>query len=131
MSATNMSLSDRGNSAMDNHEKNAHAMDISALGRAPTTRRMEDEEIALHVEHLDLFYAQKQALFGINLQIPRKAVTAFIGPSGCGKSTLLRCFNRMNDLVDGCRIEGQILLDGGNIFDKGVDVTDLRRRVGM
>ncbi|MFP5383071.1 MAG: phosphate ABC transporter ATP-binding protein PstB [Gammaproteobacteria bacterium] len=116
---------------MENRETNAHAMDFSALGRAPATRRLEDEEIGLRVNSLDLFYGQKQALFGINLKIARKAVTAFIGPSGCGKSTLLRCFNRMNDLVDGCRIEGEILLDGGNIFDKGVDVTDLRRRVGM
>ncbi|MET0377476.1 MAG: phosphate ABC transporter ATP-binding protein PstB, partial [Spongiibacteraceae bacterium] len=63
--------------------------------------------------------------------IPRKRVTAFIGPSGCGKSTLLRCFNRMNDLVDGCRIEGEICLDADNIYAKGVDVAALRRRVGM
>ena len=63
--------------------------------------------------------------------IPKKRVTAFIGPSGCGKSTLLRCFNRMNDLVDGVRTEGEILFDGQNIFERTVDVTDLRRRVGM
>ena len=80
---------------------------------------------------MSLFYGEKQALHNINLEIPKKRVTAFIGPSGCGKSTLLRCFNRMNDLVDGVRIEGEIQLDGQNIFDKKVEVADLRRRVGM
>nr|WP_239986940.1 phosphate ABC transporter ATP-binding protein PstB [Agitococcus lubricus] len=92
---------------------------------------MADEDICLKTEHLNLFYGQKQALFDINMSIPRKRVTAFIGPSGCGKSTLLRTFNRMNDLVDGCRINGQILLDGNDIFDRGMDITNLRRRVGM
>lgn len=122
---------ENGTDAMETRDKPAHAMDISALGRGTPTRRMQDEEIALRVNHLDLHYGEKQALFGVNMQIARKAVTAFIGPSGCGKSTLLRCFNRMNDLVDGCRIGGEIALDGQNIFAKTVDVTDLRRRVGM
>jgi phosphate transport system ATP-binding protein len=120
-----------GNSVMETRETPTHAMDISALGRTPTNRRLDDEEIALRVNDLDLYYGSKQALFGVNMAIARKRVTAFIGPSGCGKSTLLRCFNRMNDLVDGCRIDGEIMLDGTNIFDKTVDVTDLRRRVGM
>jgi phosphate transport system ATP-binding protein len=92
---------------------------------------MADEDICLQTQHLNLFYGQKQALFDINMTIPRKRVTAFIGPSGCGKSTLLRTFNRMNDLVDGCRIDGKILLDGNDIFDRGMDITSLRRRVGM
>jgi phosphate transport system ATP-binding protein len=70
-------------------------------------------------------------LQSIQMKIPQKQVTAFIGPSGCGKSTLLRCMNRMNDLVDNVRIDGQILLDGDNIYDKSVNVADLRRRVGM
>ncbi|WP_312602252.1 phosphate ABC transporter ATP-binding protein PstB [Pseudomonas luteola] len=87
--------------------------------------------VALEVPGLNLFYGQKQALFDINLNIPKQRVTSFIGPSGCGKSTLLRCFNRMNDLVDGCRINGEIRLDGQNIFAKGTDVAELRRRVGM
>lgn len=78
-----------------------------------------------------LYYGEKQALHGINMAIPKKKVTAFIGPSGCGKSTLLRSFNRMNDLVDSCRTEGEIIYDNKNIFDRSVDVTDLRRRVGM
>jgi phosphate transport system ATP-binding protein len=90
-----------------------------------------DEKIKLEVKDLNLYYDQKRALNSVSLQIPEKKVTAFIGPSGCGKSTLLRCFNRMNDLVDSCRVEGQILLDGSNIYDKKVDVADLRRQVGM
>ncbi len=109
----------------------SHAIDISQLGRSGTQHSMENEEICLSVRKANLFYSQKQALFDVDMEIPRKRVTAFIGPSGCGKSTLLRCFNRMNDLVDGCRIEGQMLLDGANIYDKSVDVASLRRRVGM
>lgn len=85
----------------------------------------------LEVKNLNLYYDQKRALNNVNMTIPEKKVTAFIGPSGCGKSTLLRCFNRMNDLVDACRIEGEILLDGSNIYDKKVDVAELRRQVGM
>lgn len=89
------------------------------------------ENIKLEVKDLNLYYDQKRALNCINLKIPEKKVTAFIGPSGCGKSTLLRCFNRMNDLVDSCRIEGEINMDGKNIYAKDVDVPDLRRQVGM
>lgn len=89
------------------------------------------ENIKLEVKNLNLYYDQKRALNNINLTIPEKKVTAFIGPSGCGKSTLLRCFNRMNDLVDSCRIEGEINMDGKNIYAKNVDVPDLRRQVGM
>ena len=106
-------------------------IDMAALGRGKQTLRLEDETVALDVPGLNLYYGNKQALHDIKLSIPRKRVTAFIGPSGCGKSTLLRCFNRMNDLVDGCRIDGQILLDNENIYEKGVDVAELRRRVGM
>lgn len=93
--------------------------------------KLADEKIKLQVNDLQLYYGESQALKTINMHIPEKRVTAFIGPSGCGKSTLLRCFNRMNDLVDICRIEGQILLDGQNIYDKSVDVAELRRQVGM
>ncbi len=85
----------------------------------------------VEVENLSLFYGAKQALRDINMNIPRKKVTAFIGPSGCGKSTLLRCFNRLNDLIDGCRTEGDVSINGKNIFDPDVDITDLRKRVGM
>lgn len=109
----------------------SHAIDIAQLGRSGAHRSLDNEEICLSVRNANLFYAQKQALFDVNMEIPRKRVTAFIGPSGCGKSTLLRCFNRMNDLVDGVRIEGQMLLDGADIYAKSVDVASLRRRVGM
>ncbi|MAD03884.1 phosphate ABC transporter ATP-binding protein PstB [Pseudoalteromonas shioyasakiensis] len=89
------------------------------------------EQTALEIKNLDLYYGDKQALSSVNMNIPKGQVTAFIGPSGCGKSTLLRCINRMNDLVDSCRIDGEILLHGHNIYDKNVDVAALRRNVGM
>ena len=107
------------------------SMDMEALGRQSRSLSLVDEDICLEARNLDLFYGQKQALFDVNMLIPRKRVTAFIGPSGCGKSTLLRTFNRMNDLVDGCRITGNILMDGDDIFDRSMDITSLRRRVGM
>jgi len=112
-------------------EPKTHAIDMSALNRDGQKLSLDQEEKCLKVDDLSLFYGEKQALHNINLEIPKKRVTAFIGPSGCGKSTLLRCFNRMNDLVDGVRIEGEIQMDGQNIFDKKVEVADLRRRVGM
>jgi phosphate transport system ATP-binding protein len=98
---------------------------------AREVKPLHDLETAVAVRNVDLFYGTKQALFDVTLDIPRGHVVAFIGPSGCGKSTLLRCFNRMNDLVDGCRVEGQINLDGQNIYDRSVNVAQLRRRVGM
>ncbi|MDA1342507.1 MAG: phosphate ABC transporter ATP-binding protein PstB [Proteobacteria bacterium] len=91
----------------------------------------EQLEITIKIENLNLFYGQKQALHNINMDIPKRRVTAYIGPSGCGKSTLLRCINRMNDLVDSAKIDGKILLDNENIYDKSVNVASLRRRVGM
>jgi len=84
----------------------------------------------IKVKDLDLYYRDFKALKNINLQIAEKEITAFIGPSGCGKSTLLKTLNRMNDLVEGCRIEGQVLLDGEDIYGK-IDVNDLRKKVGM
>jgi phosphate transport system ATP-binding protein len=109
----------------------SHAIDIQAIKR-PSGIDSEPAETSLTVDKLQLFYNQdSQALHAIELQIPKKRVTAFIGPSGCGKSSLLRCFNRMNDLVDGCRVEGRILLEGDDIYASGVDVASLRRRIGM
>lgn len=98
-------------------------------GKYSTAR--DSEDICLEVLDLNLFYGETQALKNVNMTIPRRKVTAFIGPSGCGKSTLLRCFNRMNDLVDGVRVEGQILLDGQEIYRSSVQVAQLRQRVGM
>jgi len=83
------------------------------------------------IKDLDLYYGEFHALHGIEMDIPANRVTAFIGPSGCGKSTLLRTLNRMNDLVESCRIEGRVALDGEDIYAKGCDVNLLRRRVGM
>ncbi|MEG1560039.1 MAG: phosphate ABC transporter ATP-binding protein PstB [Clostridia bacterium] len=82
------------------------------------------------IEKLNLFYAEFHALKNVNLSIPENEISAFIGPSGCGKSTLLKTMNRMNDLVSDCHIEGKVLLDGINIYDK-IDVNSLRKRVGM
>ena len=84
----------------------------------------------MKVENLDLYYGKFKALKNINLDLPKNEITAFIGPSGCGKSTLLKSINRMNDLVEGCRIDGQILLDGQDLFHD-IDVNLLRKRVGM
>jgi len=108
-----------------------HALDISSLGRREPVLDFENETVSLEVKNFNLYYDKKQALQNINMRIPQKRVTAYIGPSGCGKSTLLRCFNRMNDLVDSVHIDGKILLDDENIYDRAVNVADLRRRVGM
>jgi len=89
------------------------------------------EKSKISVQNLNLYYGTNHALKNVNMQIREQAITAFIGPSGCGKSTFLKCLNRMNDLVDGVKIEGTILLDGENIYDKSVDTTLLRKKVGM
>src|SRR5215510_6237155 len=120
-------------------QETSHSPLVSLLsGRAcmmeELVKTVESLKIAdpiLDIEHLHFYYGSKEALRDISLALPRKRVTAFIGPSGCGKSTLLRCFNRMNDLVEGVRIEGTIELDGEDINAPDVDVIQLRRRVGM
>ena len=102
-----------------------HAPDALA-GSVETARTIID------VDGVDFYYRTSRALHGINLQIPEKKVTALIGPSGCGKSTLLRCLNRMNDLIDHAKVtSGEIRIDGVNIYGSDVDVTELRKRVGM
>ena len=92
---------------------------------------MIKEQIKLDIDNVDVFYGKKQAIFNVDLEIKKNQVTAFIGPSGCGKSTLLRCFNRMNDLIDICKVSGSILLDSVNILDKKLDLVRLRAKVGM
>ena len=88
-------------------------------------------KIKVKVENLNLYYGENHALKDVNMDIQENAVTAFIGPSGCGKSTFLKTLNRMNDLVDGVRIGGKVLLDGEDIYDPSVDTTILRKKVGM
>lgn len=89
------------------------------------------ENVIFDVKNLNLFYGEKQALIDLNMQIEKNAITALIGPSGCGKSTFLRCLNRMNDLIDGCRVEGDIRMEGKDIYKGGWNVVDLRTHVGM
>jgi phosphate transport system ATP-binding protein len=92
---------------------------------------LSDEEPVLEVRHFNLWYGPSQALFDIDLTFPKGKVTALIGPSGCGKSTLIRCINRLNDLVDSVRIDGDMLLNGESIYRADVDVIELRKRTGM
>ena len=89
------------------------------------------EEAVLEIDHFNFWYGRKQALHDITMRVPRGKVTAIIGPSGCGKSTLLRCVNRMNDLITGISIQGEMRLNGDSIYGKGVDVIELRKRMGM
>ena len=101
-----------------------------------TPERQEGADTAslpskISVDHLNFFYGKSQALFDINIKIQERVVTAFIGPSGCGKSTFLRTLNRMNDIIAGTRVEGEVLIDGQDIYAPGTDVVDLRRKVGM
>ncbi|MCF6298813.1 MAG: phosphate ABC transporter ATP-binding protein PstB [Thiomicrorhabdus sp.] len=101
------------------------------MNRSSDKLKLENEEIAIEVKDWNLYYGSKQALNGVTMKLPKNRVTAFIGPSGCGKSTLLRCFNRMNDLIDSVKVDGEILLHGEDVYSKYMDVSALRRRVGM
>jgi phosphate transport system ATP-binding protein len=101
---------------------------VEAGAERPAT---ETQPLPIDVQELDFYYGETHALKKINLQVPRNQVTAFIGPSGCGKSTLLRCFNRMNDLIDGVRLDGQILVEGEDVYQRDVDLEELRKKVGM
>ncbi len=91
----------------------------------------EDSHMKMQAQHLNLYYGTHQALFDVSLEVPENKVVALIGPSGCGKSTFLRTLNRMNDLIDGVQIDGKITLDDRDIYDKNVDLVNLRKRVGM
>lgn len=102
----------------------------SGVNRDPALFPPIDNSI-VSVDNLNFYYGAKHALMNISMEIEKNRVTAFIGPSGCGKSTLLRCINRMNDLIDGVRVEGTILFDGANIYSRDVDVNYLRKRIGM
>ncbi len=91
----------------------------------------KNDDIEVNVENLNFFYGQRQALFDVSLRMPRGFVTSLIGPSGCGKSTFLRTLNRMNDIIDHTKVEGKVEIRGNNIYSDGVDVTELRKRIGM
>jgi phosphate transport system ATP-binding protein len=106
-------------------------MPVSSDTAGSTTPTSAQPNIKAQIDNLSLFYGKFQALGNISMDIQANKITAIIGPSGCGKSSLLRSLNRMNDLVPNVRIEGQIILDGQNVYAPGVDVVDIRRRVGM
>ncbi len=108
-----------------------HAIAAGQIVPAEVHPEVMQEESILDIEDFNLWYGEKQALFDINMTLPQGKVTALIGPSGCGKSTLLRSVNRMNDLIDNIQITGSMNLGEGNIYSKGVDVIELRRRMGM
>ncbi len=100
-------------------------------GLADNTTAEEATGVAIESQDLDVYYGDTQALQNVDIQIPENRVTAMIGPSGCGKSTFLRCINRMNDLIDVCRVEGDLFFEGKNVYDPDVDPVALRRRIGM
>ncbi len=116
-------------------EQNRQGAPLASSGLPDRSNRkqlnLRNEDISMEVRDLNLYYGETQALKNISMDIAAKRVTAFIGPSGCGKSTLLRCFNRMNDLIDICRITGEIQIDGNDIYHPSIDVPELRRKVGM
>ena len=109
---------------------------LEAIGRgepieAVVHKALADEEPVLSIDNFSLWYGLKQALFNISMAVPKGRVTAIVGPSGCGKSTLLRCVNRMNDLIEGVKTTGDMLVSGDSIYGPGVDVIELRKRMGM
>lgn len=102
-----------------------------AMGHDHRGMSLTQENMAIEVKDWNLYYGKSQALKNINMSLPENRVTAFIGPSGCGKSTLLRCFNRMNDLIDIVSVDGEMTLHGTDMYDKRLDVAEIRRRIGM
>ncbi len=121
---------------MNDREPGGHAAPLTPPTPVVQTHDMHGHPLAslpvkVCTRDVDVFYGDKQALFGVSMDIPDCSVTAFIGPSGCGKSTFLRCINRMNDTIDIARVAGSIEIDGANIYDRGIDPVLLRARVGM
>lgn len=104
---------------------------VGTMSKKDKTQIIKKPRIKMKGKNVDVFYGNKQALFDVNLDIEKNQVTSLIGPSGCGKSTFLRCLNRMNDTIDICKVSGDITLDGQDIYDKEIDVVELRARVGM
>jgi phosphate transport system ATP-binding protein len=110
---------------------NPQRLNVQDSHRQSPDNDSRTQAVKLTLNQVDFFYGDRQALFKIDIEIIKNQVTSFIGPSGCGKSTLLRCLNRLNDLIEGARVEGSMLLDGVDINGPDVDITDLRTRVGM
>jgi phosphate transport system ATP-binding protein len=109
----------------------AQRLNVQDRHSQPLDTGFKAQDVKLTLKQVDFFYGERQSLFKINIEIVKNGVMSFIGPSGCGKSTLLRCLNRLNDLIDGARLEGSVLLDGTDIYGPDVDINDLRKRVGM
>ena len=95
------------------------------------TKETNETQTVLQAENINIYYGEFQAVRGVSLEIPKRRVTAFIGPSGCGKSTILRSFNRLNDLVNGFKLEGKIYYQGQNLYDANIDPVEVRRKIGM
>jgi len=120
-----------GTQLMDQPTTTTPPLQIAPLAPALTSTGGAGDVGCISIRSFDFFYGHRQALFDVNMEIPSRKVTAFIGPSGCGKSTLLRNINRMNDLIEGVRHTGDILIDGQTIYNPKLEVTSLRKRVGM
>jgi phosphate transport system ATP-binding protein len=120
---------------MANIHSEAHATSgngtATLASRQHAGSRPERKPVKVRAEHVNVFYGDNQAIKDVSVDIDERQVTAFIGPSGCGKSTFLRCINRMNDVIENCRVEGNIVIDGQDIYEKSVDPVILRSRIGM
>ncbi len=112
---------------MNDHSETAWPLEGEDLAPSPAMSK----QAKITSRNVNVFYGDKQAMFDVSLDIPENRITALIGPSGCGKSTYLRCLNRMNDVIDICRVSGDIRLDGRDIYDRNIDVVEVRARVGM
>ena len=127
-------VSDASTGKLEARDEQPNRLKQIAAGEVHPTETHDavaEEQHVLNVSDFNLYYGEKQALFNVSMDVPRRKVTALIGPSGCGKSTLLRSVNRMNDLIDIVRIDGDMRLDGSSIYDPAVDVIQLRKRMGM
>jgi len=114
-----------------NMSQNTESIEAQTFDSYQTVGQPLLDDPKMRVRKTNVFYAEKQAIFDVNLDIGKNQVISMIGPSGCGKSTFLRCLNRMNDTIDICRVEGELSLDGDNIYDRRIYVVELRARVGM
>jgi phosphate transport system ATP-binding protein len=118
-------------SAKNSNAAGNHMQQTNAMNSNPMPRILRDSQMRIEARDVNIYYGDKHAIKNLSIDIPDKAVSAFIGPSGCGKSTFLRAVNRMNDTIAGCRITGEVRMDGKNIYDRDVDVVQLRSHVGM